>query len=83
MCRLLVEQGADPNIKDHNEDTALFNAAWGDNKPLLEFLLERTDGADVNDFFDAAMAEMILEREGSETTEMLRARGLRGARNQP
>lgn len=77
MCRFLVEQGADSGIKEHDGDTALSNAAWGDNKPLLEFLLEQVDGADVNDFFDDVTAEMVLDREDSEITELLRARGLR------
>ncbi|XP_028284777.1 ankyrin repeat and SOCS box protein 4 isoform X1 [Parambassis ranga] len=44
VCRLLLDQGADPNLKEEDHKTALHKAAWNCDHILMEMLLEA--GAD-------------------------------------
>ena len=48
MTKLLVDNGADPNLPDHDGRTAVWWAQHNDRIDVLEFLFSRVDSFDTN-----------------------------------
>jgi ankyrin repeat protein len=53
MTRLLLEKGANPNHKDHNQDSALFWAAYGGHLGTTKLLLAAKASPNIRDRADA------------------------------
>ena len=46
IAQLLIDSGADVDVRDHNDYTPLHNAAWNGNLDMVKFLVDA--GADIN-----------------------------------
>ena len=46
IARLLIDSGANVDVRDHNDYTPLHNAAWNGNLDMVKFLIDA--GADIN-----------------------------------
>lgn len=62
MCSILIDAGAELNVKDHSGNTPLHLAAqgYGEQLPVIEMLLER--GADVSAVNDDGFTPAVLAR---------------------
>ncbi len=71
---LLLDKGADLNVRDGLGETALFRAIRGGRTEAVKLLLDR--GADVNVRVKAGTPLKLAEKEGlKEIVELLRAHG--------
>lgn len=69
-AKLLIEQGADVNIKDDFGETALTSAARKDNVELIKILLDK--GANINAKIDICAADALFLAVANGNTEIVR-----------
>ena len=65
----LVEHGADIDLKDESEETALSKATQNNRKEVFDFLLSLPRKQDINYYYDDLSAQTIL----NDTTLIVRA----------
>lgn len=83
ICTMLLDRGADPRIRSAMGDTALGAAAMQDQVEIVALLLERLPAdEDVNAHINWIVREMLLDQ-GSRSSAMLAARGLRLSGSSP
>jgi len=82
MCKMLLENGADPLPLDQVNESALSHAAMNivsktSDTATLELILEFLKGHDINQFFDDLQLELLYGNAHPDVIKVLSACGLR------
>ncbi|XP_037330367.2 ankyrin repeat and SOCS box protein 4 [Pungitius pungitius] len=64
VCRLLLDHGADPNLREEDNKTALHKAAWNCDHVLMQMLLEAGADTQAMDINGCAPIQYVLKVTG-------------------
>ena len=77
MVKWLVQNGADIDLKDNLEETALSKSTRNDRKDVFDFLVSLVGGRDINFYYDDLSAEDVFKKKDLVMRDRLLSLGLK------